>query len=102
MLLISLDPLSIHSRDDFTPWLIKYTLDEHIFLNAPNARILENALGEDTSEFPTEVLLSSMFNQRSSNAGLTMIKAVRAGDSIRVCVQLGCFNNISMYCPSTA
>jgi len=71
-------------------------LDEHIFLNAPNARILENALGGDTFEFPSEIWFSSVFSQRSSNAGLTMIKAQRAGGSIRVCVQLGCFNNISL------
>lgn len=65
-------------------------LDDHIFLNAPNARVLENALGEDTFKFPTEVF-PSMFNQCSSNAGLIMIKAVRAGVSSRVCGQLGFF-----------
>lgn len=66
-------------------------LDGHIFLNAPNACVLENAFGEDIFEFPTEVVFPSMFNQCSSNAGLTMIKAVSAGDGIRVCVQLGFF-----------
>lgn len=96
LLLISLDPLSIHSGDVFTLWVIKYTLGEHIFLNAPKARILENALGKDTSRFPTEVLFSSIFHQCSSNGALSVIKALRVGDTIRVCIQLGCFNNISL------
>lgn len=57
LLLISPDPLRIPSRDVGALWLIKFALDEPIFLKAPNVRILENALGEDASKVPTEVLL---------------------------------------------
>lgn len=49
-----------------------------------------------TLEFPTKVLFSCMFNHRSSNAGLTTIKALGPGNCIRVCVWLDCFNHISL------
>lgn len=77
-------------------WLIKYTLEEHVFLNAPNTCVSKDAL-----EFPTKVFFSFMFNQHSSNAGLSMIKALGPGDCIRICVWLDCFNNISLrHCSS--
>lgn len=74
-------------------------LDDHIFLNAPNTCVLENVLGEDTFKFSTEVLFPSMLNQCSSNAGLTMIKALGqdiASEHVFSWVCLGFFCNVSL------
>lgn len=58
--------------------------------------VSQNMLLGKTLEFPTKVLFSFMFNQRSSNGGLTTIKALGPSDCIRVCVWLDCFNHISL------